>query len=289
MKKPGRRPLGFGALLAVVLVVGCTGLMEEPAYRPTPLPANDADLFQVHGNAESDEVWIFEQGGPLYELDPRFRPFLNRALPDSRDLLLVQVHQTLTLNPGLAARHQELSLAELQAEVDVSVEILRRTIRHFKAQGKRVVVMGYSYGAFVVTRYLWREGPDAADRYVIMAGRLDMPPVVVEGFLNQEPYYFPDAVNPKPDPAPAEATDQELMRRRIMGATGYDRYTDRLSDTDLRKVIYAYGTNDTIVGRLSEAEVRFLRSKGSTVIAPEVGHGEVLSAAAPQIVAALNG
>ena len=57
----------------------------------------------------------------------------------------------------------------------MSVEILHRTIEHFKAQGKRVVVVGHSYGAFLITRYLAIEGPDAADRYLIMAGRLDMP------------------------------------------------------------------------------------------------------------------
>ena len=33
--------------------------------------------------------------------------------------------------------------------------------------------VGHSYGAFLTARYLWRKGP-AADRYLIMAGRLDM-------------------------------------------------------------------------------------------------------------------
>ena len=47
-------------------------------------------------------------------------------------------------------------------------------IEHFKAQDKQVVVVGHSYGAFLTARYLWRKGPGAADRYLIMAGRLDM-------------------------------------------------------------------------------------------------------------------
>ena len=37
-----------------------------------------------------------------------------------------------------------------------------------------MVVVGHSYGAFLTARYLWRKGPGAADRYLIMAGRLDM-------------------------------------------------------------------------------------------------------------------
>ena len=108
--------------------------------------------------------------------------------------------------------------AELQAEVDVSVEILHRTIAHFKAQGKQVVVVGHSYGAFLTTRYLWRKGAGAADRYLIMAGRLDMPRVVVDGVLEGEFYYFPNAVDPAPvPPLPIEflppTTERELLQR----------------------------------------------------------------------------
>ena len=37
-------------------------------------------------------------------------------------------------------------------------------------------------------------------------------------------------------------------------------------------MIYVYGTADEQIGRLSEAEDAFLRSKGSTVITVEGGH-----------------
>ena len=56
---------------------------------------------------------------------------------------------------------------------------------------------------------------------------------------------------------------------RIAGATFHDRYTERLTGTDLRKAIYVYATADTVVGRLAEPEVRFLQDNGATVIAGE--------------------
>ncbi|MDD9985020.1 MAG: hypothetical protein OXQ31_01970 [Spirochaetaceae bacterium] len=60
---------------------------------------------------------------------------------------------------------------------------------------------------------------------------------------------------------------------RIAGATGHDRYTERLAETDLQKVIYVYGTLDDTVGRLTEDEVEFLESGGATVIPiPDGGH-----------------
>ena len=154
----------------------------------------------------------------------------------------------------------------------MSVEILHRTIGHFRDQGKRVVVIGHSYGAFLMARYLSHHGPDAAHRYLIMAGRLDMPEEVVNAFLAGTLYYFPDGVTPTAvPPFPVPPTDQELMERRIAAATGHDRYTERLADTDLRRVIYVYGTLDELVGRLTDEEVGFLESRGATVIAIQDG------------------
>ena len=272
-----RQRISYGRLItllvAAALVAGCArGFIPEPSYQATALPDDVTELFEVSGNADADTVWIFEQGGPLHRLDERGSEYFSN-FPGYRDIRFAQVHQTLTLNHDLAARYAEFALAELQAEVDVSVEILHRTIEHFRDQGKRVVVIGHSYGAFLVTRYLWRQGPDAADRYLIMAGRLDMPKEVVNGFLTGTPYYFQDGVTPMPFPRlPVPPTDRELMEMRIAGATGHDRYTERLADTDLRRVIYVYGTQDINVGRLTEDEVRFLESGDATVIPAQGGH-----------------
>ena len=180
----------------------------------------------------------------------------------------MQAHQTLTLNPRLAARHARLSLANLQAEVDVSVELLRRVIDHFKAQDKHVVVVGYSYGSFLVARYLALHGPDGADRYLLMAGRLDMPAEFVGGALAGMLYHFPNTVDLElSDRRPTN--DQESIELRMAGATFRDRYTERLTDTDLSKAIYVYATADTVVGRLAEPELRFLQKNEATVIPGE--------------------
>ena len=261
-------------LVAAALVAGCgRGFIPEPPYEATAIPEDVTDLFVLFGDEDSETVWVLEQGGPshmLEDLGNLSEVFRNYS--DFGEVQLALVHQTLTLNHDLAPRHAEFSLAELQAEVDVSVEILHRTIEHFRDQGKRVVVIGHSYGAFLTARYLWQKGPAAADRFLIMAGRLDMPEEVVNGFLMGTLYYFPDGVTPTAlPPFPVPPTDQELMEMRIAGATGHDRYTERLADTDLRRVIYVYGTQDFIVGRLTDDEVGFLESGGATVIAIQGG------------------
>ena len=117
-------------------------------------------------------------------------------------------------------------------------------------------MVGHSYGAFLTARYLWRNGPAGADGYLIMAGRLDMRREVVDGVLAGQYYYFPDAVNPAPvPPYPVPITEREVLELRIMGSTGHDRYTERLAGTDLSQVLYVYGIQDMIVGRLTDDEV----------------------------------
>ena len=264
--------------LAALFVVGCMQAMApsqpkddpEPneTYQPTSIPEDIDELFELYGKEDSDTVWIYAQGGPLHFLSHMEYPAFSHY-PDHGTVQFVHVHQTLTLNHELAERDADWTLEELQAEVDVSVEILHRTIEHFKAQDKRVVVIGHSYGAFLVTRYLAIEGPDAADQYLIMAGRLDMPMEVVQGFLEGTEYWFPNAVDPEPSPVEEfmpQRSQQERMEMRIAAATGYDRYTSLLGDTDLAQVIYVYGYNDINVGRLAAEEIAFLQDRKSRVI-----------------------
>ena len=206
----------IAAFAVGVLAVGCGGFVADPGYRATQLPDDVTELFEVQpvvANPDADTVWIFEQGGPAHEISNEVL-FAFLRYRGHEDIHLVQAHQTLTLNPRLAARHARLSLANLQAEVDVSVEVLRRVIDHFKAQHKRVVVVGYSYGSFLMARYLALHGPDGADRYPLMAGRLDMPTNFVDGALAGMLYHFPNTVALElSDRRPT--TDQESIELRI--------------------------------------------------------------------------
>ena len=173
----------------------------------------------------------------------------------------------------------------------MSIEILHRVIEHFKAQGKQVVVVGHSYGAFLTARYLWRKGPGAADRYLIMAGRLDMQREVVDGVLAGQYYYFPDTM--KPDAGAAVPGADHGAGDPGAAHHGSHRPTTatrkRLAGTDLSRVLYVYGSEDMIVGRLTDDEAGFLTSSGSRVLAVQGGHGSMFEdpEVARQIAAAL--
>ena len=299
-------------LLALVEREKTVALRQLAALRLVPLTALPEDATRLYetvpgGDPDADTVWLFSQGGPVTELDSSDLT----EFPGHGRRLLVNVHQVQTLNPGLIDDARLDSVAQVQAEMDVSVEILDRVIRHFKAQGKRVVVLSHSFGSFIVPRYLALKGPGAADRYVIMAGRLDIERKMYENRLSKLHdastvawFYeggttltrFDQAAGPiDPDPA-APPVDSVLpravrMQAVFQGALGKHRYTRLLAGTDLSKVIYAYGTTDEAVGRLTGEEVAFLESRGAEVLAVEGGHGSMLDdpAATARIVALLEG
>ena len=256
----------------------------------TVLPDDVTQLYEIvpGGAADADTVWLFEQGGPRSELDPgqELKEFAGHE-----DKILVNVHQVQTLNPGLFDDERLDSVARVQAEMDVSVEILDRVIRHFKAQGKKVVVFSHSFGSTILPRYLALKGPGAADRYVIMAGRLDIERKMYENRLSKLndgstlAYYYENgttltqfdlADDPNVMLEDGMAPRSIRMKAVFQGALLKPRYTQLLARTDLAKVIYAYGTMDEPIGRLTEDEVAFLKARNAQVLEVEGGHGSMI-------------
>ena len=279
---------------------------QAAAPRLVPLTSLPDDVTQLYGTVtggdpDADTVWLFSQGGPVTELDSGSDL---TAFPGHEKRILVNVHQVQTWNPGLIDDARLDSVARVQAEMDVSVEILDRVIRHFKARGKRVVVFSHSFGSFIPPRYLALKGPGAADRYVIMAGHLDIERKMYETRLSKlhdgsTVAYFDeggttltrcdladDPIDPHAPPANGMLLRALRMQAVFQGALAKHRYTHLLAGTDLSNVIYAYGTMDQAVGRRTGEEVAFLESRGAEVLAVEGGHGSMLDepAASARIV-----
>ena len=260
-------------------------------YVLTELSASTTDLYHVveQGHAGSDTVWLVQQGGPISTLDPKAEDVASYWTDLAEKPMVVNVHQIQTYNPRLFDRTDFEAVQQVQAETDLSVEIMHRVIRHFKDQGKKVVVFSHSFGSFVTARYLALKGPAAADQFVIMAGRLDMTDVLVRDRIEKlHDHDATTAYNLKEDgitPVKVETPDgkpftlNERLELIFQGALGQYRYTSLLADTDLSKVIYAYGTGDQQVGRLTEEEIRFLEARNAQVVEVSAmggGHGSMV-------------
>lgn len=275
MKKLKINILLLNAILLLVFITSCNKDDSQPQeeYRATQLPEDVKDLFYTVGNTNADTVWIYEQGGPSENLDEEN---LNQ-FPNYDDYLNVYVHQVLTYNKDLY--NKDLTVAQGELETEVNSEILHKVIQHFKNQGKTVIVIGHSYGAIVVTNYLANKGSSLADKYVIMAGRLDAEQEFYKGLINKQFYYFPDFVTPTLHPTIQPTNNTQRTELFLTGIIFKPRYTKELSKVDLSKVIYSWANDDEALGRLTTDEKNFLLSKNVQLVEIESGgHGAMFDA-----------
>ncbi len=63
---------------------------------------------------------------------------------------------------------------------------------------------------------------------------------------------------------------------KLAAGLGYNRFMSLLKNKNLENVVYAFGTLDEQVGRLSTEEINFLTSKEVRVIAIDKDHTETI-------------
>ncbi len=244
------------------------------------LPEDIANITQAVGNPDADAVIVWSQGGPTLQLSAERFTWIFRNV-DQQKTFLVNVHQTQTRNPQRIS-DKVLSFDEAKAADDESTALLSKVVKHFISQGKKVYVVGYSFGAFAVTNLLVKDGPEATG-YLILASRLDMPDEVWTAYAKGIPVRFSgDKVVPY--------TAEEIARHgginsvgikntlALAAGVGYKRFTQLLNGSNLSKVVYGYGLSDQAVGTLNPAEIRFLGAqKIKRLLAVAGGHDDVIN------------
>ncbi len=269
------------AILFSFISVGCSsdddGAMAL-SFKATELPDDINRLFGTKGNPESDTVVIFEQGGPVHDF------FLDDLEVENVDnftgfnnFLRVYIHQTNTLNKDLFKA--KMTEKEATRELDLNTEILDRVIRHFKSQGKKVHVVGHSFGALIIARYLADKGNTSADKFVMMAGRLDTEMFFVTNFLKGKRYFFRngDGADPFVDPErEQEITEDDRRSFFLIGVMMRERYTSKIKADNLSNVIFVSARDDDQIGRLTETEKAFLNTKKVKFIEIEKGGHSIM-------------
>lgn len=243
---------------------------DSQPYQATQLPNDVTDLFIAKGDLNADTVWIYEQGGPSQNL----RDIDLESFPNHGDFLNVYVHQILSYSNDLYDKG--LTIKQAEAESDLNSEILHKVIKHYKDLGKTVIVIGHSYGAFVINDYLAKKGSGLADKYVLMAGRLDIEQEFYEGLLNNRYYYYPDYVTPTLDPVYQPENNIDTTELMFLGIIGKQRYTEALNDVDLSNTIYVFANDDQNLGRMTTDEKNFLVEKNAQILEIESGGHSIM-------------
>lgn len=258
---------------------------------PVDDDAEVSALYEAAGNREADTVLVFAQGGPATGLDSVGFGLLTGGL-DLESLYVLNVHQAQTLDPG-AFVTSDITFEVAMSVDDESVGILADVVAHFEGRGKRVVVLGISYGGFLVQDLLASQG-NVADAYVIVVGRLDVPEEAWRVFADGGAVEFIDGVDPVEVPVETfgygtGTREGERNMSRILAGLMSRRYTELWAGLDLSNVTFVYGDADEQVGRLTDEEIAFLHASGATVLSATGGHVDAIFAqTGPALEAALG-
>jgi len=241
--------------LSVLITVGCNNDDDTPlpkGYIKTVIPTDISSLYGVKGMSSKDTVIVYSHGGPI--------PMLNledAEEPQFENYYRVYVKQAQHINSTIS--EHEITFDQAIEEDGISTEMFQQVLKHFVDQDKVVIAMSHSFGSFILPNVLATK-PNIANKYIIMAGRLDMPEIVWKGFRDGKQFDFEDGITPVSDGNDTE-TGGELSFTRLQAGLGKNRYTELLANKNLSNVIYFFGEKDMAVGALSENEVDFLNNK----------------------------
>ncbi|MGH1385272.1 alpha/beta hydrolase [Kordia sp.] len=247
-------------------------------YQQTVIPTAIQDLYQAKGTATKDTVIVYAHGGPTPSLDTQ-----DAEESQFQNYYRVYVKQAQHINQTIGSN--EITFDQAIAEDNISTEMYYEVLKHFKDEGKVVIAMSHSFGSFILPNVLATK-PNIADKVVIMAGRLDMPAIVWEGFRDGNLYGFPDGVTPTAD-GDGTVSGGELSATRLQAGLGKNRFTELLATKDITNVIYVFGTRDEAVGSLTAAEEQFLTTKNATVL--KIDNGDHSSMFQPDALDAILG
>ena len=244
------------------------------------LPEDISNNIVILGNPKAKTVLVNAQGGPVTSLlNFEFIKMMSDAGIKAEDLLLVNVHQYQTQRTEEFEANL-ISFEDAKKYDAISTQMLADVVSYFKNKGNNVVVMGISFGAFVIEDLL-ANYPVVADKYIIVVGRLDMPDAVWQEFSKGNYVGF-KYDNGKTEIVKFTAEEAGMgggnsiadkNTSLLAAGLGYKRFTELLKDKDLSKVVYFYGSIDDQVGSLSPAEVDFLKSKAVPITRYESDHG----------------
>lgn len=254
-------------------------------------PADVATLYDSVGNPNGSAVLVFAQGGPTPGLDSNGFGLLTGGL-DLDKVQVLNVHQAQTLDPG-AFTSADIDLEAAKAANDESVRILADVVSHFQSDGRRVVVLGISFGGLLVQDLLATQG-NVADEYVIVVGRLDFPEAASTIFSDGGAVDFVNGTEVVEIPIETlgygtGTSEGERNMARLLGGLASENYTELLATVDLSNLTFVYADADEQVGRLTDIEIAFLETAGAKVISNPGGHVDaIFDQTGPALAAALG-
>lgn len=256
------------------LVVKSTLKNEDIRIENENIPESLAKLGYSFGNPDSDTVIINIDGGPENDLKTYVFEYNFSVLGgiDENNYFLINMRESQTLHPEETEK-EEISWEQAKMYNEKTVKTLYELISYFKSLNKKVYVVGGSYGSLVGLKSLV-DYNNIADGYLLMCGRLDMTKEVSTAYSKGFDANFEEDAT---TPIIGKKSDNiyTVNMRKIAAAINRDeKYTEMLKDSDLSNLTYFFSEIDQSVGKLTEREIAFLKSKNAEVVSVKIEHGK---------------
>jgi len=202
-------------------------------------------VFVLDGFGGHDTVMIYVQGGPVGQLMPSYANFYEQFLD------VAYVHQPQTLQ---GFKYEDFNTPDAwqgaDADISKSAGLLNDAVSYFEDKGKTTIVLGASWGGFVIQQWL-AEYNNIADKVFILESRLNAMGVISTSY------------------APAFPLE---VRQYLAGEANKD-YRPLLENRFLGNVIYITANNDGIVYPLTGEEKSWLQAHGVPLFVLNGFHG----------------
>ena len=251
-------------ILMLTMLISCG--KDEQTNLSEPTFHEIEEMVHFHGDKKSDIIIVNTQGGPVTELeDETIEEFIKAS--ETKNILYLNVHQAQTKDPDRF--NKSLTFEQAKSYDKESVRTLKSVIDYCKKYpGKKVYVLGISFGAFMAQELIAEYGVDIADGYLISVGRLDIDEKTWTAFSKGDVTRYIYNSSDDTYEIEKETVDNitEKNMAKMAAGLGYNRYTQRLASiNDLSKVTYVYGDKDEQVGPMSSEELKFLKDKKAAV------------------------
>ncbi|MDE5423079.1 tetratricopeptide repeat protein [Ancylomarina sp. DW003] len=262
------------------------GFLQSKPYSESQIPNDTTKLFITKGNWENDTAFVYVQGGPDIDLQINEKDALH-LMPNADKLLKIYPVQSQILNPDLLITNPILTPEQSAKENLISAEILNRTVLYLKDKGKKVFLIGHSYGSSICLEYLNSKN-NLTDKTVIMGLDLDEDISSWNKLKTGEYIRWENGENPisktvfawVPNDYPIKSSFDRIADNltALVKSNMQKNYTKLLKQSDFDKLISVFAKNDEANGRKSKKEIEFLKSKNVTAIEVEGNHHSMLTA-----------
>ncbi len=253
-----------------------------------------ARTYRAFGNPEAEKVVIYNQGGPVPILEIDDMAFLAHDFGvDMQDVLIIHMLQQNMLQAEQLA-NQSISFEQAKQIGQNSLQMLHNVVIFLQSKNRQVSLWGSSYGAFLTAGYL-ATYDNNLHTIVMAVGRLDMPAEVWQPFSEGSYVHFAEdgqtiILEPEEELEETDATPYlHSNLAKIAAGFGYRRFTKELAGKQLSNVLYIYSLVDQSVGKLTEAELAFLKDHNVEVIPSNKSHSEAELEHAEQLINFLLG